>query len=241
MVQSPADKPGDPFDPDQLIQKANGVLEEHAPDVPRVSSPGRADLVLELFGRGERASGLDWARYEQNWTEDTNWRRSSYGTCGMSHTGRSGSDLLWLYSAALDLMEVFAKQFGKTRADAAEVLGKWAEQPKVPGKLQEPWIDININTGRVRYCGQPVRLQSQQILILDHLLKAQHCTCATQELPKGDIAHKISRIRSEFKKAAEQIKDETLKNEALGWSSEIIGRKEGESYSLTHPDRIRIE
>lgn len=204
--------------------------------------------MLELFNRGGRGADLDWYQYER--LLDTPLFGGPIMQCYFlmpEHTGPAESvlDMLrGLYNlgvGALDVLEAVARTFGRSRADAEEVLGKWGEKPCVPGHFQEPWVEIEVNKSIVRLCGQRVKLQTSQISILKLIRGAKDCICSEKDLPKGDLGHRISRIRSAFRKAALQIKDDTLRDAAVEWSKEIIPRKEGLSYRLTHPERIRLK
>ena len=204
--------------------------------------------MLELFNRGGRGADLDWYQYER--LLDTPLFGSpvvQYCFWMPGHTGPTESvlgmlrDLYDLGVEALDVLEAVARTFGKGRADAEEVLGKWGEKPCVDDKMEHPTLRIAPSTDEVRYCGQRIKLQHQQVIILRTLLTSPNMTTTTSNLPKGDIEHKVSRIRTLLRKAAEQIKDDTLRDAAVEWSKEIIPRKEGLSYRLTHPERIELK
>jgi len=67
------------------IRRADSILAEHAPDVPRVSSPGRAAFVTTLFDLGRRGEDLDWRAHEERWVELTDGSSSAPGDSFVIH------------------------------------------------------------------------------------------------------------------------------------------------------------
>ncbi|MEI6235580.1 MAG: hypothetical protein WCT04_21200 [Planctomycetota bacterium] len=96
------------------MRRANGILEQYAPGVPPVESPGRAAFVTALFDLGQRGHDLDWRGYEDRWVELADGSSSSPYDTFVVHANEKECCVHYFH-----LQKLAYSEFGETPAAPA--------------------------------------------------------------------------------------------------------------------------